>query len=48
MVKVGTSKKNKVLAPPLTARTLEETTGGESLNIKGSTISHVAAVRPGH
>ena len=22
--------------------------GGESLNIKGSTISHVAAVHPGH
>ena len=23
-------------------------TGGESLNIKGSTISHMAAVHPGH
>ena len=27
---------------------LGETTGGESLNIKGSIISHMAAVHPGH
>ena len=27
---------------------LGETTGGESLNIKGSTISHMAAVHLGH
>ena len=27
---------------------LLKTTGGESLNIKGSTISHMAAVHPGH
>jgi len=32
----------------MTARTLEETTGGESLNIKCSTIRHMAAVYPGH
>jgi len=25
-----------------------KTTGGDSLNIKGSTISHMAAVHPGH
>ena len=27
---------------------LREKTGGESLNIKRSTISHMAAVHPGH
>ena len=49
MVKVGTSKNNKVLAPPLTARnSWGDDWGGESLNIKGSTISHVAAEHPGH
>ena len=36
------------IVPPLATRISGETTGGESLNIKGSTISHMAAVHPGH
>jgi hypothetical protein len=42
VAKVGTSKNNKGLVPPLTARISRKTTGGESSNIKGSTISHMA------
>ena len=36
------------IVPPLAARISWKTTGGESLNIKGSTISHMAAVHLGH
>ena len=46
MVKVGTS--NIIRFSSTSLGSLGEMTGGERLNIKGSTISHMAAVHPGH
>ena len=48
MVKVGTSKKIIRFSSTSDCQDLLKTTGGESLNIKGSTINHMAAVHPGH
>jgi len=36
------------IVPPLVTRISGETTSGESLNIEGSTISHMGAVHPAH
>ena len=48
VVKVGKSKNNKVQLHLCLPGSLGETTGGESLNIKGSKISDMAAAHPGH